>query len=241
MSRIGIIDSGIKIVTDGLVLWLDAAQLRSYPTTGTVWSDISGNNNNGTLTNGPTFNSANGGSIVFDGVNDLIMLPTNLYTQNNNPFTISLWFISNQTTGGTIFGQQDTTNPDLATGWVPSIYLKGDGKIRMETFWTGNLNNSFTTVASYNNNLWYNITCTYGVSTETLYINGVLLGTVNGVTQVSYTSTYYYMIGAGYSSERSLGTNYFNGSISQFSFYNRALSATEILQNYNATKDRYGL
>ena len=68
----GIIDSNQKIVTSGLRLSLDAAQLRSYPTTGTTWSDLSGNGVNGTLTNGPTFNSAYGGALVPDGTNDYI-------------------------------------------------------------------------------------------------------------------------------------------------------------------------
>ena len=61
-----------KIVTNGLVLALDAANTKSYPGSGTVWSDLTPNGNNGALTNGPTFNSANGGSIVFDGTNDYL-------------------------------------------------------------------------------------------------------------------------------------------------------------------------
>ena len=61
-----------RIVTDGLVLLLDAGNTKSYPGTGTTWTDISRNGNNGTLTNGPTFDSANGGSLVFDGVDDYV-------------------------------------------------------------------------------------------------------------------------------------------------------------------------
>ena len=63
---------GPKIVTNGLVLYLDAANKKSYPGSGTTWTDLSGNNNTGTLTNGPTFDSNNGGSIVFDGTNDYV-------------------------------------------------------------------------------------------------------------------------------------------------------------------------
>jgi hypothetical protein len=62
--------SGPDLVQNGLVLALDAADKNSYRGTGTTWSDLSGNNNTGTLTNGPTFNGGNGGSIVFDGVDD---------------------------------------------------------------------------------------------------------------------------------------------------------------------------
>jgi hypothetical protein len=78
-----------KIITDGLVLYLDAANTRSYPTNGTIWSDLSRNNNNGTLINGPTFNSANGGSIVFDGVDDRVSRNSAIDTGQN--FTINAW------------------------------------------------------------------------------------------------------------------------------------------------------
>ena len=88
----GIIDSGQKIITDGLVMHLDAAQLRSYPTTGTTWTDLSGNGNNGTLINGPTFNSGNGGSIVFDGVNDYVTGFNSISINTTSSFAIEFWF-----------------------------------------------------------------------------------------------------------------------------------------------------
>jgi len=76
------------IVRNGLVLDLDAAKLDSYPKFGTTWRDITFNQNNGTLVNGPTFNSGNGGSIVFDGVDDYITIPT----ITNNIYTIDFWY-----------------------------------------------------------------------------------------------------------------------------------------------------
>ena len=86
------------IVTDGLVLCLDAANSRSYPKSGTAWSDLAGSNN-GTLTNGPTFSSANGGSIVFDGSNDRVDTGVNPATLvgDGNPATISAWFYPSNT------------------------------------------------------------------------------------------------------------------------------------------------
>ena len=150
-----------------------------------------------------------------------------------------MWFKSTQSNGGTILGQQDTSNPLSATGYVPAIYLKSDGKIRVEGFWTGSISNSITSTGSCNNNNWYQVTYTYGSGTGSLYINGVLNGTISGLTQTSYTSTYYYIIGGGYAAGRSLGTYLFNGNISQFNFYNRSLSLSEVLQNYNAFKGRY--
>ena len=81
-----------KVVTDGLVLYLDAANPKSYVSGSTAWNDVSRGGNNGTLTNGPTFNSANGGSIVFDGVNDYVALGNiSSLILANNQFTISYW------------------------------------------------------------------------------------------------------------------------------------------------------
>ena len=81
-----------KIVTDGLVLCLDAASRKSYPGSGTTWFDRSGNGNNGTLTNGPTFSSDNGGSIVFDGTNDYVNCGTTLGNFGTSNFTINFFF-----------------------------------------------------------------------------------------------------------------------------------------------------
>ena len=80
-----------RIVTDGLALCLDAANSKSYPGSGSTWTDLSGNGNNATLTNGPTYSSANGGSIVFDGVNDYVAPTglTNALWQGN--WTVSFW------------------------------------------------------------------------------------------------------------------------------------------------------
>jgi len=88
---------GPKIISNGLVLYLDAANNKSYPRTGTTWYDLSGNNNNGTLTNGPTFNSANGGSIVYDGADDSVNL--SLVSSNVNNVTTEVWFKANTLPG----------------------------------------------------------------------------------------------------------------------------------------------
>ena len=85
-----------KIITDGLVLALDAGNTKSYPGSGTVWTDLSGNNNTGTLTNGPTFNAANGGSIVFDGTNDYVTLP--ISTTSGQALTYFGWLYSTEST-----------------------------------------------------------------------------------------------------------------------------------------------
>jgi hypothetical protein len=132
-----------KIVTDGLVLALDAGNVKSYASGSTTWLDKSGGGNNGTLINGPTFSSANGGSVVFDGTNDNALLPINFFSYPSlTTFSISLWFKSSQSNGGTLFGQQNTNNPPSATGYVPVIYLQSNGLIRIEPFWTNSISNN---------------------------------------------------------------------------------------------------
>ena len=84
------VSGGPDIIQDGLVFEVDASDRNSYPTTGTTWFDLSGNRNNGTLTNGPTFNSANGGSIVFDGTNDFVNCGTS-FTNLTTQLSINLW------------------------------------------------------------------------------------------------------------------------------------------------------
>jgi hypothetical protein len=239
------------VVQSGLVMNLDAGVSSSYPGTGTTWTDLSGNGNTGTLKNGPTYDSANGGSFSFDGSNDHTLLPLDFfpypYFSIPNPippltaFTISIWFKSSQANGGTLFGQQNTDNPSSASGFVPVIYLRSDGFIRIEPFWTGNNTNFILSSSTLNNNNWHNVITTFNSGTNQLYVNGVYNTQQTGKTLTAFTNNPNYIVGAGVAIERSLGTNYFSGNISNFNFYNRALTATEISQNFNAIRARFGI
>ena len=231
------------IIRNGLITYLDAANFKSYPGSGTIWSDLTGNGNNGTLTNGPTYSTTNNGSIVFDGVNDHSIFPVNFFSWPSlTTITISLWFRSNQTTGGTLFGQQSSTNPSSApNGYVPVIYLRSDGFIRVEPFWTNSTTNNILSTSALNDNRWHNVTTTYNSGTNQLFIDGVFNSQRTGLSFFNYTTTYYYILGAGVAEARSLGTNYFSGSISNFKMYNRALTEAEIQQNFNALRGRFGI
>lgn len=222
----GILDSGQKIITDGLVLNLDAAQLRSYPTTGTTWSDLSGNNNNGTLVNGPTFNSGNGGSIVFDGVNDYLVCSSN-NSVDVNSFTWSatvqglyngvgcLLYIGNPVGSG-------ATPYKVFIGVVSSkLYINYNGVL----FSFGNL---------VNNTIYY-LTITYNQNITNMYVNDVFVGSSTARTGTLTSRTNLFLASTIGSSE------FFNGRIFNTLLYNRALTAQEIQQNYNANKSRYGL
>jgi hypothetical protein len=217
------ISSGI--VTDGLVLWLDAGNTPSYPGSGTAWTDLSGNKNNGTLTNGPTYNSGNGGSIVFDGNNDFI---ETTYTPGNiSSQTMSCWINKTNLQYSFILAKNN-----LYYGFeiYPNIiYI--------------NITTNQYAYASYNTNGWQNIVFTYdgnqtGNSNRVkIYFNGnIQTASFFGVIPSSVNVTDVIQIG-----RRWWAPAFSQGSIAQLSIYNRDLSAAEVLQNFNAQKALFGL
>lgn len=219
-----------NIVTDGLVLCLDAANRRSYPGAGTIWTDLSGNGNNGTLTNGPTFSGANGGSIVFDGVDDFTSLSGTINL--GSTFTILSWVKLSTLAGGEyiVYGT-DANGADNSLGFISNtVWL-----FATETADVNNFSLIGGSIAS--TNIWYCIGCTINGSTAKIYLNGVEL---NSTTRA-------FTIGAWNSSGNSIGRRgslaqrYFPGNIASVQAYNRVLSITEIAQNYNAQKARFGL
>lgn len=225
-----------KIVTDGLVLSLNAADNNSYPRSGTAWSDLSGYGYNGTLTNGPSFDSSNGGSVVFDGSND--------YVQVTSPFGDIDW---------------------STRAWSFSSWMKLDtlGDKCLVNLNSSNSSHYIVTNVFYNNNqsYWYfiknstavqtNFTQTEGAFTTneifyfTMTYNGFGLTTNNinfykNTTLLTTTSGG----GAGLSNQSGLqiGGNYWlDGNVYNFNMWNRVLTSSEILQNYNAQKSRFGL
>jgi hypothetical protein len=225
---------GSDIVRDGLILHLDAGSERSYPKSGTVWKDLSGNSNDGILTNGPTFNSGNGGSIVFDGVNDYVLGSSNLGISGNATFSICYWamwdgvsFSTNYPSG---VGNNTTGsgNTGLSTTWK-------DGRIALD-FW----NNRFRAESTLSVKKWYYLcfTKTSGLigSTTKLYSNSVeLVGAVEGTNTTPNITDNPFVVG------RLDSTRWFNGKISNVKIYNRAITSEEIKKNYNATRKRFGL
>jgi hypothetical protein len=227
-----------KIVTDGLVLYLDAANTRSYPGTGTVWSDLSRGGNNGSLINGPTFNSANGGSIVFDGVNDYVRIPFAKNILPQTDITIFTWQYLTARDSTIMMASDGTGNNEL-------ILYNGFSGLLSDKFGVGINSPAGTTTWLVSNltpplNIWTNICVTRNGTTVNLYFNAVFdnTNTQTGNIQPGNNSPLLIGVDADSGDEGSLG-NYFNGRIAQTSIYNRALSATEVLQNYNATKGRY--
>jgi len=228
---------GPKIVTSGLVLALDAADRNSYSGTGTTWTDLSGNGNTGTITNSPTFS---GGSIVFSNVanqsvtisDTVILQPTSVtlsawvYVTQYNPlndfdgqFPTILWKCNDGNSGGAA-----SYGLSLSAGQFPRFTVTPTQLISTTIF----------PIAT-----WVNLVGVYTVGgSQILYRNGVVDNIASGPATIPYTSQ-----------AVSVGTRVFsgtyqypwNGRISGALIYNRALTATEVFQNYNATKTRFGL
>jgi hypothetical protein len=218
---------GPNIVKDGLVLYLDAGSPTSFPliNRSTTWRDISGNANNGVLTNGPTFSSANGGNIVFDGVDDWVNLGAFQTLVNN--FTLTLWCRITSAVGANILGFYNISSP--FNGWGLGYAQSAAGL----NFWDGSAWRVPNITVT--DSIWRQITVvispTYLLS---FYINGIFSTSIQGSTISTFTGNK--SIGAR---NDSLGP--MTGNISQLQIYNRALSASEVLQNFNATRARFGI
>jgi len=217
-----------RIVTDGLVLCLDAGNRKSYPGSGTTWNDLSGANNTGTLINGPTFSGGNGGSISFDGVNDYVDYGDNsLFNATLNgatSWTISYWV--NPITNGRILDRGNLG--DDPTG---ALELNVRSISRNNTS-----GGSSTLTPNIIGTGWNHVTLTRSAA---LLISWYL----NGIFSNSATLTEDYG-GSGIwkTGRRAAATDsVFEGNISQLLIYNKVLTAAEILQNYNATRSRFGI
>lgn len=219
--------NGPTVVTNGLVLSLDAADRNSYPGSGTTWRDLSGNGANMSLVNSPTFNSANGGSIIFDGVDDYAQSSTVvLPTANSSPLTLEAFAMN--TAGGSWKTVLGTASTFTQLGFLGNDFYAGRN---------GGGGNLLVAVAAVTPNIWYQLVMTYNGSTADMYLNGVLIrsgqnigsnGNSNGVhTLSSYTVN--------------VAAEPLNGRIAVARVYNRVLSAAEVQQNYLSTKSRFGL
>ena len=237
-GRVGSITT--EIITDGLVFNMDAANRACYPKTGTTWFDTI-NNNNGTLTNGPTFDSGNGGSIDFDGTNDYVNCGNGSSIANlaQNGVTSNAW-INADTLGdnstGRILNKRYNTS-----GWI--FFMDSANTIGAQILATSVIAESRGADNQLSLSSWTYVTMTYdyyGADRKIrLYVNGVEIPYQTQTTttsQASDDSSGSLLIGESVALNRS-----FNGKIANAHIYNRALSATEVLHNYNALKGRFGL
>lgn len=229
-----------KIVTDGLVLYLDAANTKSYASGSTSWVDISTGLNNGTLQNGPTFNSSNYGNIVFDGSNDYVSFSTNpnLYFTGKSPYTLSV-FVNIVTSTPTFPAFVNRENSSLVfprNGYNFWFYSNVTQVAIASERWTGDGIQKVTYILLNNSEcigVWNQYTVTYDGANLRFYLNGELKHSASASGNISNTTTPLEM--------GKLNTNYGNFKLSSAMIYNKALSQEEIAQNYNTLKTRFKL
>ncbi len=217
-----------RIVTDGIILYLDAGNTKSYSGSGTTWADISTNNHNATLTNGPTYNSDNGGSIVFDGTNDHAVLDSSFQVSTSVTYSFEAWIYKTATgtnnaamlisggyggdTDGIIISTEDFSGTTIkvfsSNGDVNGVYYNGVSQ-PLNAGSTG-------TNASFNLNEWIHVAVT-----------GIIVDSTDGA--------------AHHIGQNNNNSNEFAGRISNLKVYDRELTALEVKQNFNALKGRFGL
>ena len=219
--------TGPNIVRNGLIFELDAADKNSYPGAGTLWKNLASSTYNGTLTNGPTYTGANNGAIVFDGADDAVIISPTISIPNS--YTVQAWYWKTAMT---------TYDPILVdSNFADGFWIETIPSTRLSVYWdSANYNIIGNQILSLNT--WYNVCLSMVNSgsaiTLNMYINGVLDKTYTGIG--SFTTSF---------NADCLGGDVYgdimNGKIATCLAYNRALTQSEILQNYNATKGRFNL
>ena len=228
------------ISTDGLLLYLDAGNKDSYPGSGTTWYDLSGNGLHSTLVNGPTFDSGQGGGIVFDGDNDRVTTPSFTYT----PYSISVWLynVNNiNANDGAIGGPSTYQTLFSFGGGTAGVNLGG---------WTSAATNEAIHIWSTSGGAlltYTNQTVSFGVhnfvfnwngSHYDIWVDGVKQNSIAGASGHAVLSTYtnvpLYLC-------TDTSTYEFNGKIYSFNLYGIRLTDTQVLQNFNASRSRFGI
>jgi hypothetical protein len=233
--------TGTKVNGQGIYLWgpqfeygTVATEYQPVNVTTRIWPNLVNQSNSGSLTNNPTYDPTNGGIIVFDGVNDFVLGSSNLNISGNDTFSICYWArwngasFSGDYPSGVGNNSTGNTNQGLSTTW-------NGGRIALD-FWV----NRFRATVALNVQTWYYVcfTKTAGLigSTSKLYANGQeYAGAVEGTDTTPNITLSTFVVG------RLDASRWFNGNIANIQIYNRALSPSEILQNYNAQKSRFNL
>ena len=219
---------GPNVVTDGLVLALDAANQKSYVSGSTTWSDLSGNGYNGTF-NTASFTNLNGGAISFDGVTSSIAVTSTALQDIGGTINTWVYPVANAIIGGYILS---------AFGTNSDRFYINHGVNYFNTT-RGNPTSGVTFTNSVTFNQWYNLTSTWVSSSLGSSLSGYLNGVFVGSTPITASGTTSNFHIGGFSNTG--GTQAFSGSIALTQIYNRALSSQEVLQNYNALKSRFNL
>ena len=233
--------TGPNITTNGLVLALDAANSKSYVSGSTTWFDLSGNNNTETLVGSPTFSSTNNGGLVLNGSSQYATASDST-SLRPTLFTFDTWFMP------TSFGSFNNiiVKPVNGPSWSPPylsymIRLESNGTILNCATNTGGTYRNLSTSYTFLANTIYNVSFTFNSSTgaAVAYLNGNILSSTTFTAGAITYAALPVLIGASYGSIPT--GEYFAGSIYSVKMYNTILSSTEVQQNYNGQKSRFGL
>jgi len=221
MATIG----GSNIVTDGLVLALDAANPKSYTSGSTTWNDLSGNGLNGSQSGStfPSYNSSNNGNLVFNGNSPINIGNSSILNLTN--LTLSVWFKTTTT------GNQQL----IAKNYTTSFYMNIVPGANTFSLWTNGSELNVSRITTLGNGNWHNMSATMSGTTKTIYYDSLQVGTNTGT--IPAVDSFNLVIG----STGGVNPNPFYGSMGSVLVYNRALSSQEIQQNYNAQKSRFNL
>jgi len=225
---------GPTIVTDGLVLCLDAADKVSYPGSGTTWTDLSGNGNNGTLTNGPTFDSGNGGSIVFDGGDDYVNCGDPGASNIGTNGSVCVWVNPSDLVDDRYIWSKNATGG--GTTYV-TARLASSGKVAYALYGSWGWSSTIYTSSVLVVGTWTHLAFTWETNKISLYRDGSLQNTTSpsGTWGGGGTNSLWF----GSSESNQPGD--WNGKIAISRVYDRALSAKEVSQNFNAQRSRFGV
>ena len=216
------------IITNGLILFLDTANQKSYPGSGTNWTDLSGNGLNATISNNPTYSTSNNGILTFSAANAGATSTgtSSLYNFGTGDFSVECWIKTNGSGGfGPVFSLDNNLD---GTG---IIFYATTSTNNFRTWIASSANNSTKIIAD---NVWHQLVACRASGTVSKYIDGVLDGTYSAVGSVltNQNAKIGWNYGGGYA---------YTGSMSKVAVYNRALSATEVLNNFVALRGRFGV
>ena len=224
------LNHGPRIVRDGLVLCLDAANPKSYPGSGTTWYDLSGNGNHGTLTNGPTYSSDNKGSIVFDGSDDYCSTSATIQAAtNSNLQTFCGWLVGD----GALFGSNATS----AGQFHLRASLASNELTYRVTYYggaAGEIDDKVSVTSKSVNNI---VIVKTAAEKYDVYFNAIKV--MNQVTKKAPVSTNFHP--GHYYGNYSNYNAWNGGTVTNYLIYNRALSSSEIAQNFEATRSRFNI
>ncbi len=229
---------GPNIVTDGLILAIDAGSTRSYPGSGTTWTSLIDKSDTGTLLSGASFDNSVGGNFVFDGADDYATLPSNLQSKlsGSDEASLEMWVKTDQIDGGA--GTSGLIQLSSYTETNGNLYFYSSGTY-LDTFrttrWTAG---DFYITKGFNPTFWHHfvITSKLGAGGYRIFFNSELFNSTTG-NIITVDSS----IHGGFTFGENSGGRNLDGNIAITRIYDRALTDAEVLQNYNSQKTRFSI